>query len=349
LTWGQAKTLARKWVLDHAAEVPALQGVLLAGSAATRPDAGTYDPLSDIDLWHLVSEDVSATVRQRKLVYEGVLLEPAYLPYRLFQDAETVLGSWLLAGHLSVPSVILDPAGRLRAIQETVAREYPKPERIRQRCDSLVSELKGQWLPRVTASLSLADRLFAFGYAVTSLQQLPLLACLDLPTIRRSGMLFTQRLKALGQERLGEKRLTLMGSATMSRGTVEELLASVIAAYDDALATHRTPTPFDYDLSPASRPFMVDGARDLIDRGYHRESLPWILFMLLIAFHALVQEAPEKCAWTCTPACERFAQIIGVVPAKAAEEKVRFFEEVLAETRSLAERLIEALPAHGRC
>ena len=273
---GNAKVIARKWVHEHAREVPGLQGVIFGGSVNVWPDTAEYDPLSDIDLWHLVSEDVSSTVRQRKLMYEGVLLEPAYLGYRPFQDAETVLASWVFAGHLAVPSVIFDPAGRLLSVQRTVAEEYAKPARIRQRCNAIETELHTTWFPRLSTGTSLVDRMFAFGYVVTTLQQLPLIASLKLPTIRKSGMLFTQMLSAAGQERLSEKRLELLGSAGLSRDSVESLLDSCVAAYDRALEVHRKPTPFDYDLSPEARPFAIGGSRDLIDRGYHREALLWI-------------------------------------------------------------------------
>jgi hypothetical protein len=66
MTVGRARSIARQWVHDHAGEVPGLQGVIFGGSVNAWPDSAEYDPLSDIDLWHLVSEDVSSTVRQRR-------------------------------------------------------------------------------------------------------------------------------------------------------------------------------------------------------------------------------------------------------------------------------------------
>jgi len=341
MTVGEAKAIARQWALDHSVAVPGLQGVLFGGSINALPEDAEYDPLSDIDLWHLVSQDVSSVVRQRRLVADGVLLEPAYLPFEAFQSAETVLASWILAGHLAAPSVILDPSGRLAEVHRTVAEEYPKSWRILQRLDLAEAELRGTWLTRLSEETPLSDRLFALGYFINTLHQLPILATLGLPTLRKSGMLFTQMMIASGQEPLSEKRLELLGSARMSGDTVEGLFLDGERAYDRALEIHQFPMPGDFDLSPESRPFMVGGARDLIERGYHREAVLWILFMHWIAHAALEMEAAEECAHSFEPAFRRLAENLGILSVGSLESKARLAEEVLSGSRAIAQQMVE--------
>ena len=341
MTVGEAKAIARQWVLDHAVAVPGLQGVLFGGSINALPEDAEYDPLSDIDLWHLVSQDVSSSVRQRRLVSEGVLLEPAYLPFEAFQNAETVLASWILAGHLAAPSVILDPSGRLAEVHRIVAEEYPKSWRILQRCDLVESELRGTWLPRLSEETPLSDRLFALGYFINTVHQLPILATLGLPTLRRSGMLFTQMMFASGKEPVSEKRLELLGSVRMSGDTVEGLFLDAARAYDRALEIHQFPMPGDFDLSQESRPFMVGGARDLIERGYHREAVLWILFVHWIAHAALEMEAAEECAHSFEPAFQRLADNLEILSGSSIALKRRLAEEVLSESRSIAQEMVE--------
>ena len=53
MTVGEAKAIAREWVAQHAAEVPGLVGVLMAGSMNHRPEDSEYQPTSDVDLWHV--------------------------------------------------------------------------------------------------------------------------------------------------------------------------------------------------------------------------------------------------------------------------------------------------------
>ncbi len=62
----------------------------------------------------------------------------------------------------------------------------------------------------------------------------------------------------------------------MSRGRVEQHLAALADIFDAARKATRTPFPFASDLSGAARPIAIDGSRELIERGCHREAMFWI-------------------------------------------------------------------------
>jgi hypothetical protein len=127
------------------------------------PEDAEYDPLSDVDLDHVVEGDPGPALRHRKLIHEGVLLETAYFRQEGFSSAEKILGSWLWAAPLSVPSVILDPSGRLTAIQKTVATHSVEAEWVRKRCAGNYSEVKTRWISRMTGGATRNDRLLGNG------------------------------------------------------------------------------------------------------------------------------------------------------------------------------------------
>ncbi|MFC7586882.1 hypothetical protein ACFQYP_26465 [Nonomuraea antimicrobica] len=74
-----------------------------------------------------------------------------------------------------------------------------------------------------------------------------------------------------------EGLLDLLGCAELSPARVAGHLA-VLEKVFDATASVRVPAyRFDSDISPAARPAAIDGSRELIDRGLHREAIFWLV------------------------------------------------------------------------
>ncbi|HXI17855.1 MAG TPA: hypothetical protein VNM48_15950, partial [Chloroflexota bacterium] len=74
-----------------------------------------------------------------------------------------------------------------------------------------------------------------------------------------------------------EPLLGLLGCAAMERERVEHHLNGVTAAFDAASrVTIKTPYRFASDISDAARPISIEGSRELIERGLHREAVFWL-------------------------------------------------------------------------
>jgi hypothetical protein len=73
-----------------------------------------------------------------------------------------------------------------------------------------------------------------------------------------------------------ESMLELLGAARMSRDQVARHLAALTGVFDAAAKAINSPFPFASDLSAIARPIAIEGSRELIDRGYHREAMFWI-------------------------------------------------------------------------
>jgi hypothetical protein len=336
----EAKSIARAWVLDHAGSVPGLWAVLFGGSINWLPDDAELGAGSDVDIWHLVEGKVDPALRQHKFEHRGMILDVFYCGNETLSNPESALSDWAMAFHLLRPSVIHDPTGELGRVQEIVARRYAEPFWVRRRCEAIAGGVRAFFLPCLRGVPDKGDPFFFFALLVNNIEQIPPVAAIRPLTIRKGAMVFTDMMKSLQREDLGEQRLELQGSAGMSRADVEELLATCTPAYDRAVQIHRTHFYPDFDLDPAARHVMIDGARDIIERGYHREAVGWILATHAIARMALLLDAPEEYERDYAAAFAQLRAALGIDTAVALARKADMAEALLTQVMLLAESIV---------
>ena len=93
-----------------------------------------------------------------------------------------------------------------------------------------------------------------------------------------------------------EELLGLLGCASMSRERVERHLATMAEAFDAAVACARTQFVFSADITGLSRHIALDGSRDLIEQGLHREAVFWIAVTHSRCQIVLAADAPPAVA-----------------------------------------------------
>jgi len=121
-----------------------------------------------------------------------------------------------------------------------------------------------------------------------------LVAGLKNPTVRRRYMAAQELLAGYGLLGFYETLLEMLGCAQMSRGRVEQHLAALAEVFDVAKAVVRTPYRFAADISDSARPVAIDGSRELIERGYHREALFWMVATYSRCQWVLYHDAPVE-------------------------------------------------------
>jgi hypothetical protein len=99
-------------------------------------------------------------------------------------------------------------------------------------------------------------------------------------------------LSSRGRTDLCEGLLNVLGAAEVSREAALAYLGSGTQAVARAMQVHKTPHPFGAKMRPHTMPYAIDGAREMIDSGYHRESLPWILIVHSLSAQVLAVDAP---------------------------------------------------------
>ena len=288
-----AKTIACQWVMAEAVSLPGFAGAFYHGSTNWLPDHAVLPTTSDLDIMVVFSDPPA--VKLGKFIYQGVLLEVSYLSSNQLCSAETVLGQYHLAGSFHSASVIADPSGALTQLQTAVAASYAKPYWVEQRCEDARSRILGN-LASIKADTPFHDQVtsWLFGTGVTT--HVLLVAGLRNPTVRRRYVAVRELLAEYGYRDFHEKLLDLLGCAKMNSAQVAEHLAALTAIFDVAKTVIKTPFFFASDLNDLSRPIAIDGSREMIEQGLHREAIFWIVATYCRCLKVLYHDAPERYA-----------------------------------------------------
>jgi hypothetical protein len=103
-----------------------------------------------------------------------------------------------------------------------------------------------------------------------------LVAGLKNPTVRTRYVAVQKLLAEYARLDIHEELLALLGAARLTRSQVGQHLLAMTGAFDAAKRVIRSPVFFASDISDVARPIAIDGTRELIERGYHREAVFWI-------------------------------------------------------------------------
>lgn len=288
----ETRDAARRWVLHNAGDLPGFEGAFYSGSVNRLADEVVFPGTSDLDVM-VVLGDTAPPSSPGKFVYRGVLLEVSYVQSRLLDSPESVLGHYHLAHALGAQSIISDPSGRLAGLQTAVRRDYARRRWVRERC----KHARGNSLLFLRAMNELEplhDQVTAwlFGAGVTT--HVLLVAGLENPTVRKRYAVARDLLEEYGKPRFHEALLKLLGCSQMSRQRVDHHLDVLAGAFDAARAVVQTPFFFASDISEVARPLTIDGSRELIQRGQHREAVFWIVATYSRCRKILHHDAPEE-------------------------------------------------------
>jgi hypothetical protein len=268
---GTARAAAAAWVRQHAGG-PGFVGAYVTGSTVGLPDDAVLPPWTDLDI--MVVADAPA--RPGKLLYDGVLLEVSQLPWAALRSAEHVLASYHLAAGLRTDTILADPTGRLNRLHAAVAAHFDEPHWVRRRCVDARRRVEtglrsidpaAPWPVQVTGWL--------FPTGVTT--HVLLVAARRNPTVRLRYVTARQVLIDHGFTDRYDELLSLLGVADLSATRVSDHLDALERVFDATAAVARTPYFFSADLTPVARPVAIDGSRELVRTGLHREAMFWIV------------------------------------------------------------------------
>ena len=269
-----AKDVARDWVVEEASNVPGFVGAFYHGSTNWLPDDATHSATSDVDVM-VVLADPNPPSKLGKIVYRSVLLDVTYMGNDQLQSPDLVLGQSHLAGSFRTASVLSDPSGRLTELQAAVAKDFARHQWVYRRCeharDKILKNLQG-----LNESAPFHDQVVPWLFATGLTTHVLLVAGLRNPTVRRRYVAARELLAEYGRLDFYGALLEMLGCARMSRARVEPHLAALADVFDAAAAVVKTPF-FASDISAVARPIAIDGSRELIARGDHREAVFWMV------------------------------------------------------------------------
>jgi hypothetical protein len=265
-----ARDVAAAWVAEQDGR---FLGAYLTGSAARLPPDAALPRTSDVDLV-VVTAGTDAPAKPGKFLFRGVLLEVTCLAEADLASAERVLSSYHLAGGFRTDTILDDPTGHLRRLQVTVGAAFADPRWVRRRMVDVRHRIESG-LASADPGAPFPSQVLGWLFPTAVTCHLPLVATLRNPTIR---LRYPAARAALGDHRdVYEELLRLLGAAGLSAATVRGHLGALVETFDATVPVARTAFPFSSDISAVARPIAIDGSRDLIDAGDHREAMFWIV------------------------------------------------------------------------
>ena len=337
-----AKDIARQWVVEEASKTPGFSGAFYAGSTNWLPDDAMLPTTSDLDLW-VVLADPNPPDKLGKFVYRGVLLEASYLPRDQLQSAELILGDYHMAGSFRTPSIIADPSGQLTKLQAAVAKDYAKRQWVYKRCEHARSRVLRN-LESLNEPAPFHDRVSSWLFAAGVTTHVLLVAGLKNPTVRRRYIAVRELLADYRRLDFYEALLELLGCAEMGRARVEQHLAALADVFDAAKAVVKTPFFFASDLSDIARPIAIDGSRELIERGYHREAIFWMVATYSRCQKTLAHDAPVELQERFTPGYRQLLGDLGITLFSDLQQRGEQVRQFLPRVWEVAEAIMSANP-----
>lgn len=337
-----AKDAARQWVSQAGGTLPGFQGAFFHGSTSWQPDDADLPATSDVDVIVVLAES-SPPVKLGKFRYRDVILDVSSLSSEQLRSPGLVLGQYHLAGSLRTAGIIADPSGRLTELQAGVSKDFAKRPWVHRRCE----DARGRVLRHLQAwneAERWHDQVTAWLFAAGVLTHVLLVAGFRNPTVRRRYVDVRDLLVAYGHADCYEPLLDVLGCAAMCRAAAERHLAALAEAFDAAQAVIRSPFSFASDISDLARPIAIDGSRDLIERGSHREAMFWIVATSSRCQTVLSHDAPAEMRERFVPGYRRLLGDLGIGGPADLRQRTAQVKDYLPRVWTVAEAIMAANP-----
>ena len=332
----QVIEVVREWVDVRGRELPGFVGAHLMGSINHMSADAEFPAYKDVDM-HILADGSHQMV---DLLHRGLYLECAIGEPERYATPEVVLADPETAPNLAVDSVILDPTGRLSELQQAVARDFAQRRWIVARCNA-----EKEWAEAAFAEATrqtTSEAAWAqLGWMINFLSGLLACANLTSPTHRRCLIVMGDVLREQGRPDLLEALFDLWGIASLTRREVEACLADCAAMFDLATAVTKTPVPFQFKLQPFVRPYVVDGAQEMIDEGYWREAMFWIALFTMVAHGAIQADAAEADKAASRAMYAEFLSKLGWAEAPDLSARLGRARSVMDEVFAVAGRIVD--------
>ncbi len=293
----------------------------------------------DVDLHIVLRDDTDIPGENAEALYKGLMIEAGFRRQTDYSTPEVVLANPVIASHMAVPSIVSDPSGFLTRLHEVVAREYARQKWVQARCEVEKREAFGM----LERAAHIPDPLSAFGllrYVSTFVSAVLALASLKAITGRRCLIQMRHILENWGRTDLYERLLKVVGIPQTSREQAERYLQDAAKAFDVAVRVKRTPHPFGHKMYAHLRPYLVEGAREMMGEGYYREAVGWTMAFYSSAMQIIQIDAPSQLTTSMQAKFDEGMSQFGLNGTISWEERIAQAKAVFREVFILADEII---------
>ena len=337
---------ATAWVEREGRQIPGFCGAHLMGGILSMPPDAPFPLYRDVDL-NIVVRDAAHPTVTHDVAVGGLILEYSTVSLQRYRTAEEVLSNPELAANLAANSILVDPDDLLLPLQRSVAAQYAHRQWVQARC-AYEQQIVMRALEGLRGAATPPEALWFLSNIALFLSGLLAEASLRPPTHRRCLVLLRDVLHAAGRRDLHEATLQLLGWAHLRRHEVEGYLHDCALAFDLATAVSRTPVPFQVKFQPHVRPYIIAGAQEMIEQGYHREAMFWIAGFLMFANTAIQADAPAAEKPRFQGMLDRLMTQMGLSAPTAVATRVREAELLTDAIVAVADALIEQRSEAGQ-
>jgi len=147
-------------------------------------------------------------------------------------------------------------------------------------------------------------------------------------------------MKNQGRQNLHESMLQVYGFQSINQVDVERHFQDLTNTFDYALEIIRSPSMADF-ISPLARPVVIDGSRELINDGFHREAMIWIVSMRTICQQTILQDAPADEQKKYSEQYEKLLAELGFRSPDDFPKRENDSKRLLDEVMQLADQIVE--------
>lgn len=334
----EAKRIATDWVIKEVSNTSGFCGAFFHGSINWLADDGVMHPTSDIDV--IVIFGGQPPGLSGKFKYQSIILEVNYLPKEEFLSADQILGQYYMAGSFSKLSIILDPNGHLAKLQDMVSRSYAESKWVHKRCEGARARVL-QYLEQSDRSHALHDQVnnWLFGHGVMT--HILLVAGLKNPTVRKRYLDTKNLLEEYGLSDFYESLMEVAGFAKLNSCQVEQHLFNLTETFDIAKLVNKMPYRFAADISDLGRPIAIDGSHELIQNGFHREAMFWIVATYSRCQYVLHHNASGELQNKCRKGYDELLSCLGITTFEDRELSNEHAKTFLPRVWEIAERIMK--------
>jgi predicted nucleotidyltransferase len=270
----EAKRIAAAWVDEAIATDPRMLGAVLHGSVNWLRDDEELAPTSDLDIL-VIREPGDDTAKPGKFRYRDLLLEVSFLDAGAIASPEQVLGHYQLVGSFLGNGILADRDGALAALTSAVAAGYANPDWVEARARMAHDRMLSGFPLRHDAPVH--DQVTSWLFTTGALTHVLLVATLENPTVRKRYLAVREVLAGINRLDEYEALLDLIGARRLSPERVSQHIDALERIFAAAKPVIRSPFFFAADISDDGAAVAIDGNRELVAAGSHREAIFWIV------------------------------------------------------------------------
>ncbi|MWV42128.1 hypothetical protein GRF59_00660 [Paenibacillus sp. HJL G12] len=341
---GLARENASVWVYDYARKDEGYLGAYFSGSTVGRSDEDMLPVGSDVDIV-VVKEGELPPQKLGKFMFRNTLIEVTYISSEQLESAERVLRSYHLAGSFRMNTLIDDPTGKLSLLQAQVSKQFAEKKWVQLRCEEARNRVQAG-LCSLNSSSPLYEQVMSWLFPTGVMTHVLLVAALRNPTVRLRYLAAREVLSEYGYEEFYPKLLHVLGCEDWTPSKVQRHVDGLEQTFDTAASVAQTAFFFSSDITSEARSIAIDGSRELIRTGNHREAVFWITATFARCHHILAADASDAVRRSFEPAFDSLLVDLGVHTPQdlvhRSEEAIRLIPELweIAEKIMLAHPLV---------